>query len=85
MVKLLFSTAVFIWGIRRKAITPGVINWIVGSWLACGLFVTIVARRVCMDLHQPEAWLWAVLAGFFLLPLAELALAPVALIGNRHR
>jgi hypothetical protein len=85
LTKLLFSTAVFLWSLRRKAITAGAVNWIVGSWIGCGLFVAVVVRRVCLDLHQPEAWLWAALAGFFLLPLAEIALAPVALIWNRHR
>lgn len=85
VLKLAFSAAAFRWSLRHKTVTSGVIAWIVASWIGCGLFVSVVAGRICTDLHQPQAWLWTALAGFFLLPLAELALAPVALTWNRHR
>ena len=85
LLKLMFSVTAFRWSFRHKAVTAGVIAWIVAGWLGCGMFIAGVAGRACADLHQTQAWPWAILGGILLLPLAELALAPVALTWNRHR
>jgi hypothetical protein len=83
--KILLSTAAFMVGIRRHAITIGVVAWIVGGWWIGGLFVASYAGLVCHAMHHSELWLWIALAGFQMLPLAELAIAPLALAWNRHR
>ncbi len=84
-VKIAASIAAFAWGLRRNAITARAISWIVGSWLVCGLSVAGCASHVCNAIHQPGLRIWAALGGFLLLPLADLALAPLALAWNRHR
>jgi hypothetical protein len=85
LLKLTFSVAAFRWSLRHKAVTLSVIAWIVAGWLGGGLFLAVAAGRACADLHQRQAWPWAILSGLLLLPLAELALAPAALTWNRHR
>ena len=84
-LKLLASGAAFHWGLRQKTITPGAIGWIAGGWLLCGGFVAALTWRVCAEVHLPGVWVGIALAGFWLLPLAQLAIAPMSLTWNRHR
>jgi len=84
-VKIAASIAAFIWGLRRNAITARAISWIVGGWLVCGLFVAGCASHVCNAINQPGLRIWVTLGGFLILPLADLAIAPLALAWNRHR
>ena len=51
----------------------------------CGLFLAGYGGLVCLAMNKSEMWIWAALAGFLVLPLAELAIAPLALAWNRHR
>ena len=83
--KIAVSIAAFAWGLRRNAITPRAVVWIAGGWLACGLFVAGYAGHICGVIHKPELRVWVALAGFLVLPLADLAVAPLALAWNRHR
>ena len=83
--KIAVSIAAFVLGLRRNAITPRAIGWMAGGWLVCGLFVAGCARQVCNAIHQPDLCIWIALGGFLMLPLADLALAPLALAWNRHR
>jgi hypothetical protein len=83
--KIAVSIAAFVWGLRRNAITARAVGWIVGGWLVCGLFVTGYAHHVCRAINQPDLWIWIALGGFLILPLADLAIAPLALGENRHR
>ena len=83
--KLAFSIAAFAWGLRRNAITSCAVGWILGGWLMCGLFVAGCAGHVCNAINKPHLWIWIALAGFLVLPLADLAIAPLALAWNRHR
>ena len=85
MLKITLSTAAFTLGLRRNAITAGAVGWIVGGWVVCGFFVAGYAGLVCVGLNKPELWLWIALCGFLFLPLADLAIAPLALAWNRHR
>ncbi len=84
-VKLAVSIVAFVLGLRRNIITARVVGWIVGGWLGCGLFVAGFADHVCNEIHQPGAWIGGALGGFLILPLADLAIAPLALAWNRHR
>ena len=83
--KIAFSIAVFVWGLRRNAITARAVGWIVGGWLAGGLFLAGCAGHVCSLINQSGLWIWIALGGFLILPLADLAIAPLALAWNRHR
>ena len=83
--KVGFATAAFLWGLRRNTITSGGIGWIAGGWFVCGLFVAGYAGLVCHLIHKSDLWLCLALAGFMILPLADLAIAPLALAWNRHR
>jgi hypothetical protein len=83
--KIVVSIAAFMVGVRRHAITIGVVGWMVGSWWVGGLFVAAYAGLICHAAHHSELWLWIALAGFQVLPLADLAIAPLALAWNRHR
>jgi hypothetical protein len=83
--KIALSIGSFRWGLRRNAITAGAIGWIVGGWGACGSFVAGYAGLVCHALNKPGCWVYATLAAFLMLPLADLALAPIAMAWNRHR
>jgi len=83
--KIALSMAAFRLGLRRKAITGGVVGWIVGGWMVCGLFVAGYAGLVCHALHRLDIWSWIALAGFLALPLTDLAIAPLSLAWNRHR
>ena len=83
--KIAISTAAFAWGLRRNAITARAVGWIAGGWLVCGLFVAGFAGHVCSAVNQPGLWIWIALGGFLILPLADLAIAPLALAWNRHR
>jgi len=83
--KIAVSIAAFIWGLRRNAITARAISWIVGGWSVCGLFVAGYADHVCSAINQPGLRTWVALGGFLVLPLADLAIAPLALAWNRHR
>ena len=84
-VKIAVSIAAFVWGLRRNAITARAVGWIVGGWLVCGLFVASYVSHVCNAIHQPGLRIWVALGGFLILPLADLAIAPLALAWNRHR
>ena len=83
--KIALTMAAFHLGRRRKAITGGAVGWIVGGWMVCGLFVAGYAGLVCHALNKLDLWSWIALAGFLVLPLADLAIAPLALAWNRHR
>jgi hypothetical protein len=83
--KLAVSLAAFVWGWRRNAITARAIGWLVGGWLVGGLFVAAYADHLCRAINRPDLWLWLALGGFLILPLADPALAPLALAWNRHR
>jgi hypothetical protein len=83
--KIAISLAAFTWGLRRNTITARAVGWIVGGWLVCGLFVASYAGHVCSAINQPDLWIWIALGGFLILPLADLAIAPLALAWNRHR
>jgi hypothetical protein len=83
--KIAVSIAAFVWGLRRNAITARAVGWIVGGWLVCGLFVGGYAGHVCHAINQPGLRTWVALGGFLILPLADLAIAPLALAWNRHR
>lgn len=83
--KLALATTAFVLGLRRNAITAGGIGWMAGGWLACGLFVAGYMGLVCHLLHKSDLWINIALAGFMVLPLADLAMAPLALAWNRHR
>jgi hypothetical protein len=84
-LKLIISGAAFHWGLRRKMITGGVAAWMAGCWCACGLLAALLAYSVCARLHLPGVWFSLTLAGLCLLPLAQLAVAPMSLAWNRHR
>ncbi|MGP8200371.1 MAG: hypothetical protein ACLQU4_12820 [Limisphaerales bacterium] len=83
--KTAISIAAFVWGLRRNAITARAVGWIVGGWLVCGCFIAGYADHVCNTIHKPDLWVWAALGGFLILPLADLAIAPLAMAWNRHR
>jgi hypothetical protein len=84
-VKIAVSIAAFVCGMRRNAITARAVGWIVGGWLVCGLFLAGYAGHVCNVINQPGLRTWVALGGFLVLPLADLAIAPLALAWNRHR
>ena len=84
-VKLVVAIGAFVLGLRRNAITAHGVAWTIGGWLVCGLFLAGLAGQVCKEIHKPDVWIWAVLGGFLVLPLADLAIAPLALAWNRHR
>lgn len=83
--KVAVSIAAFVWGLRRNAITARAIGWIAGGWLVCGLFVASYADHVCGAINQPGLRTWVLLGGCLVLPLADLAIAPLALAWSRHR
>jgi len=83
--KIVFSICAFAWGLRRNAITPWAVGWTAGGWFVCGLFLAGYGGLVCLAMNKSEMWIWAALAGFLVLPLAELAIAPLPLAWNRHR
>lgn len=83
--KLVVSTAAFAWGLRRNAITTGAVAWIIGGWAACAVFMAGYAGYVCGAIHRSDLWIWVALGGFLFLPLADLAIAPLALAWSRHR
>ena len=83
--KITLSITAFVLGVRRNAITARAVGWMAGGWLVCGLFVAGFAGHVCNEIHKPDVWIWAGLGGFLILPLADLAIAPLALAWNRHR
>ena len=83
--KIAISTAAFRLGLRRKAITGGLVAWVIGGWMVCGLFVAGYAGLVCHALNKLDLWSWIALAGFLVLPLTDLAIAPLSLAWNRHR
>ena len=85
IVKIATAITAFILGLRRKVITARAVGWMIGGWLVCGLFVAGYADHVCSTIHKPDAWIWVTLGGFLILPLADLAIAPLALAWNRHR
>ena len=84
LVKVLGSMGVFHLAVRRKVMQRRDARGIVFGWLVGGAALAWLSWGVCLSLGAPQAWTAAVLAGFFLLPLAELALAPLALASNRH-
>ena len=84
-LKLAMSTAAFFHGMRRNAITGGAIGWIVGAWALGGVFIAMYAALICHALGSEGTWPMIVLTGFLMLPLADLAIAPLAMAWNRHR
>ena len=85
VAKIATAVAAFVCCLRRNAITARAIGWIVGGWLVCGLFVAGYTGHVCSVINQPDLRRWVALGGFLILPLADLAIAPLALAWNRHR
>ncbi len=83
--KIVVAITAFVWGMRRNAITARAVGWMVGGWLVCGLFVAGYANHLCSAINQPGLRIWGTLGGFLILPLADLAIAPLALAWNRHR
>jgi hypothetical protein len=83
--KIAVSIVAFVWGWRRKAVTLPTIGWITGGWLAVGSFAGAYAGHVCRAVHIPELQLWIWLGALLIVPLADLAIAPLALAWNRHR
>jgi hypothetical protein len=56
-----------------------------GGWLAGGVLVGACAAALCAALQAPAPAYWSMLMGWEFLPLADLALAPLAMKSNRHR
>jgi hypothetical protein len=83
--KIVIAITAFVLGMRRNAITARAVGWMVGGWLVCGLFVAGYANHLCSAINQPGLRIWVTLGGFLILPLADLAIAPLALAWNRHR
>ena len=83
--KLLVSVVAFFVGLKRNAITVVAVAWISGGWFMCGLFVAGYAGLICIATNRSDLWLWIALAGFLVLPLTDLTIAPLALAWNRHR
>lgn len=83
--KIAFSITAFVRGLRQNAITARAVGWLVGGWLVGGWFVAGYAGHVCSTIDQPGLRTWVVLGGFLVVPLADLAVAPLALAWNRHR
>jgi hypothetical protein len=83
--KIAVAIIAFVLGLRRNAITARTVGWMVGGWLGCGLFVAGYAGYAFHLTHRPGLWIWVALGGFLVLPLADLAIAPLALAWNRHR
>ncbi len=83
--KIAISIIAFVWGLRRNAITARAVGWIAGGWLVCGLCLALYANYVCHEFARPDLWTWVVPGAFLILPLADLAIAPLALAWNRHR
>jgi hypothetical protein len=85
IAKVILSVAAFRWGLKLNAVTPGAIGWFVGSWVLASLFITMYAGLVCVALDKMDVWPLVGMIAFLILPLAEFALAPLALAWNRHR
>jgi hypothetical protein len=85
VLKLALAIAAFHWSLCHKAITVGIMNWIVWGWVGAGLLLTWGFHHVGAALQMPISWIWLALVCFFLMPLTQLALAPVTLAWNRHR
>jgi hypothetical protein len=83
--KIAVSIVAFVWGLRRNAITARAIRWIVGGWVVCGVFAAGCGDHVCSAINQHDLRTWVALGVFLILPLADLAIAPLALAWNRHR
>jgi hypothetical protein len=83
--KITVSMIAFFWGWHRNAITACAVGWIVGGWWVCGLLLAGYAGHVCITIDKPDLWIWVALGGFLVLPLTDLAVAPLALAWNRHR
>ena len=83
--KIVVAITAFVLGLRRNAITARAVSWMVGGWLVCGIFVVGYADHVCSAINQPGLRTWVALGGILVLPLADLAIAPLALAWNRHR
>jgi hypothetical protein len=83
--KLMLSVLAFFLGLQRKALTALAVGCISGGWLVCGLFVAGYAGLICIGINRFDLWIWIALVGFLVLPLTDLAIAPLALAWNRHR
>lgn len=84
-LKLAISIWAFRESLRRNATTPSVIGWIAGGWAVGGAFAAGYGELLCRALQHPAWGTPVALGAFLVLPLAELALAPLALAWNRHR
>jgi hypothetical protein len=85
VAKLVLSGLAFCLGLQHNTLTAVAVGWISGGWLGCGLFVAGYAGLVCVGINRLDLWIWIALVGFLVLPLADLAIAPLALAWNRHR
>ena len=84
-LKLVIAGAAFHWSLQNRAITPGIMNWIVWGWVGTGLFLTWGLHYIGSVLHVQVSWVWVGLTCLFIMPLTQLALAPVTMAWNRHR
>lgn len=84
-LKIALSSAAFYHGLRREAITGGAVGWIVGGWALGGIFLAAYSASICHALGKTTLWPQIAMTGFLLLPLADLAIAPLAMTWNRHR
>ena len=75
----------FFLGLQRNALTALAVGRISGGWFVCGLFVAGYAGLICIGINRFDLWIWIALVGFLVLPLTDLAIAPLALAWNRHR
>ena len=84
-LKIAFASAAFFHGLRRNAITGGAVGWILGGWALGGIFLAAYFAPICQALGKATLWPQIAMTGFLLLPLADLAIAPLAMTWNRHR
>jgi len=85
VIKIAFAAFAFRCGLRRSTITAGAVGWIGGGWLLGGIFLAAYSALICQALGKTTFWPQIATAGFVMLPLADLAIAPLAIAWNRHR
>ena len=85
VIKIAFAAFAFRCGLSRSTITAGAVGWIAGGWLLGGIFLAAYSGLICHALGKATFWPQIAMAGFVMLPLADLAIAPLAMAWNRHR
>jgi hypothetical protein len=81
----MLSVVVFFLGLQRNVLTGLAVTWISCGWFVGGLFVAGYACLICIATNKFDLWIWIAVAGFLVLPLTDLAIAPLTLAWNRHR